>query len=493
MDLFPFACAPSPFEQCLPEGKPLALPKRKRVRDLFDGNTSVRVRSERVAFWLTILFAPLAAFLIGGLIHEELGVSQVALLIVFVMIYVTLARGRLIGSSLRIHEQQFPEIFSIVKRCAAMLQVPMPAVFVREDFYVPVVAVGFGDPYSLIISSSWVEHFKDDELTFMIGRELGHIAAGHTRFASLLSVSGNENPFVAFIFGAWLRRCDLTCDRIGLLCCGSLDAASRAIAIATFHHFGRNIDRAAFAAQGRELAGNQVLQMGEWLGAAPYATTRIEAMRQFSLSQLYALHEESFVQQAPAQPPVFVEIGTAKVTSKDCAGWMRRFAAFAIDFVLITAIALNLTQIHITDPSHPDQRNVVSGVSASRGEHLFPFLNSLNEIKAQADNQEIGLGDLLGLRAITSVFTLLWISLYLAVIVAVTGQSFGMMIAGLRVVRTDFGRPGIAQTIWRYAIVLFLWWAVMLLSPFSRVYLHDRLSNTRLVKAERVVAGALTA
>ncbi|MDQ2679785.1 MAG: RDD family protein [Candidatus Eremiobacteraeota bacterium] len=457
--------------------------------ELFSGPTSVRVRSERTAFWLTILFAPLGAFIVGGLIHEELGVSQVALLIVFVMIYVTLARGRLIGSSVRIHEQQFPEIFSIVKRCAAMLQVPMPAVFLREDIFVPIVAVGFGDPYTLVLSSNWIEHFKEDELTFMIGRELGHIASGHTRFSSLLSVSGHENPLVAFIFGPWLRRCDLTCDRIGLLCCGSLDAATRAIAIATFHHLGRSIDHAAFAEQRGELVGNQVLQMGEWLGAAPYATTRIESMRQFLHSQLYAIHEESFVHHTPTQPPALVQSGTATVQSKDCAGWTRRFAAFAIDFILVAAIAINLTHIHV-DKGTSKMRAVAGSASiiSSKGERALPILNLLNGIKVEADGQEIGLGDLLAIRLAASVLSLFWISVYLALVVAITGQSFGMMIAGLRVVRTDFGRPGIAQTIWRYAIVLLLWWFILPLSFFSRIYLHDRISKTRLVKAERAVA-----
>ena len=101
----------------------------------------------------------------------------------------------------------------------------MPLIFVREDNYVPAVALGFGQPYALVLSSHWIELFADDELAFMIGRELGHIAAGHTRFHSLLSVNGNENPLISLIFGAWLRRCALTCDKVGLLCCGSLDAA----------------------------------------------------------------------------------------------------------------------------------------------------------------------------------------------------------------------------------------------------------------------------
>ena len=76
----------------------------------------------------------------------------------------------------------------------------------------------------------------------MIGRELGHIASGHTRLTSLLSVNGNENVIVSLVFGAWLRKLELTCDRVGLLCCGSLDSAMRAVAISSFGHFGRKID-----------------------------------------------------------------------------------------------------------------------------------------------------------------------------------------------------------------------------------------------------------
>ena len=116
----------------------------------------------------------------------------------------------------------------------------------------------------------------------MIGRQLGHIAAGHARFISLLSVNGNENPLIALIFGPWLRICELTCDKVGLLVCGSLDAAARAIAIASFHQFGRNVDIEQFAEQGREIAGDSVLRWGEWLGAEPYATRRIDEMRQFA-------------------------------------------------------------------------------------------------------------------------------------------------------------------------------------------------------------------
>ncbi|MBV9150003.1 MAG: M48 family metallopeptidase, partial [Candidatus Eremiobacteraeota bacterium] len=247
--------------------------------DFFTGKWSLRSRGERAALIFTILLAPTALAVIGGFLHETLGVSTIAVVIVAAMVYVTLARGQLLGSSVRITRTHFPHVFEVVERCASLLHVPMPLIFVRDDMFVPIVALGFGEPYSLVISSHWLDHFEGDELTFMIGRELGHIAAGHTRLTSLLSVNGKENAIVSIIFGAWLRRTEYTADRLGLLCCGSVDAAQRAIAVATLHRFARNIDVEAFSRQREALSSDSILRLGEWFAAQPYATNRIAQLR----------------------------------------------------------------------------------------------------------------------------------------------------------------------------------------------------------------------
>jgi uncharacterized RDD family membrane protein YckC/Zn-dependent protease with chaperone function len=430
------------------------------MSQLFRGPLDLTYRGERLAFFLTLLFALPAAAAIGFFIHEEVGMSQVALFLVVAMVYVTLGRGRLVGTSVRVHETQYPELFAIVKRCAAALSLPMPLVFVREDYNVPVLAVGLGDPYSLVISSNWIEHFKDDELTFMIGRELGHIASGHTRFTSLLSVNGNENPIVSLVFGAWLRKAELTCDRVGLLCCGSVDAATRAIAVASFHHFARKIDHQAFARQHREMGVDTVFRLGEWLGAMPYATTRVDAMREFMQSNLYGIHEERFIKESAAEPVHLVARGESIVEPRDCAGWWRRLWAFLVDAVVISAIFNIVT-------AHSEELKTVKSI---------PIFGST----------AIAIND-------SSWLPLLGYVAYCAILVALVGQTPGMLIAGLRVVRSDFGRVGLAQAIWRYVLLLFMFWYIIPLSPFSRVYANDKWSGTRVIKTERVLARAATA
>ncbi|HTU71773.1 MAG TPA: RDD family protein [Candidatus Baltobacteraceae bacterium] len=432
---------------------------------LFSSEYALRDPRERLAFVLTLLFAFPAAAAIGFVIHEQIGLSEVALFIVIAMLYVTLARGRLIGSSVMIHEAQYPRVFSLVQSVCARLDIAMPLIFVREDNYVPVAALGFGEPYALVISSHWIEHFEDDELAFAVGRELGHIAAGHTRFLSLLSVNGNENPIVSLIFGGWLRTCSRTCDRVGLLTCGSLDAATRSIAIASFHSFGRHVDVARFAEQGREIASDGVLRLGEWLGGEPYATRRIADMDDFLVTPQYVAARTWYTREIREVPPALAT-GSAHVSREDCAGIWRRGWAFLIDVIMVSTIfsffTSNANPIHAS--GHLGERELAI---LEIGRVLAPVLHYVAGANALA------------------------IAIYLWLLVGLTGQSFGMMIAGLRVVTTDFRGPGLARAFVRYLVAFFLWPVILVCAPFMpRLMLHDRLSGTRLIRAERIMERA---
>jgi uncharacterized RDD family membrane protein YckC len=437
---------------------------------LFTGPASIREPRERLAFILTLLFAFPIATLIGFVIHESVGIPEVALFIVVAMLYVTLARGRLIGSSVMIHETQYPRVFAIVKNACARLDIAMPLIFVREDNYVPVAALGFGEPYSLVLSTHWVEHFEDDELAFAVGRELGHIAAEHTRFLSLLSVNGNENPVISLIFGGWLRTCSHTCDKVGLLVCGSLDAATRSIVIATFHSFGRHISMEQFTQQGREIASDGVLRLGEWMGGEPYATRRIADLREFVETPQYQTASAWLNRDISEEPPILAVSVSARVTRADCAGIFRRFWSIAIDSAVVAALVLVFAGAHGHSPlgyyfSDEDIHNLTH--SKFFGEVLSIF----------------------GRYSTSPPF--FFTAIYLWLLVGIAGQSFGMMITGLRVVTVDFRPPGVLRALWRYLIVFFLWWLILLWAPFSRrIMLHDRWSGTRLIRAERIMARA---
>ena len=233
-------------ESVAPPAEPWALnigPVALGRPGLFYGQNSLRVPREYTSFWMSLLLAPLTIGLLG-LLFKSVTLADMILLIVAGMVYVSLARGRLLGSSIRIHSRQLPELHEIVESLAGRIGIAPPQIFVRDDPFVPIAAVGVGEPYALMLSSQYLEHLRPAELRFLIARELGHIAAGHTRLTSLLSVSGKENPAVALVFGSWLRSAEYTADRAGLLCAESLDVAIAAIAITTFHAIGRDASTA---------------------------------------------------------------------------------------------------------------------------------------------------------------------------------------------------------------------------------------------------------
>lgn len=477
------------------------------------GLAPLRIRGERLAFWLTLLFSIPIAGAIGFFLHESIGIEQVALFIVAAMLYVTLARGRLLGSSVLIHEAQYPRVFAIVKRACASLDIPLPLVFVREDYQVPAAALGFGEPYALVLSSTWIEAFQDDELSFIIGRQLGHIAMGHARYNSLLSVNGRENPIVAAIFGAWLRRCELTCDRVGLLCCGSLDAAMRAIAVEAFHHFGRRIDLTLFAQQNAEILGDPVLRWGQWLSGEPYATTRIDMMRRFIQTTGYQSAEEWFLRADAVAAPSLQPAGN-EVSQSDCSGWWRRLLSVAID-VMIVFFATRAIDTSASDVVHSAATRAAETTTpntvhieqigdrkppAIRVDSPAPLPTPRVPYYIRTATGRIDIGDLrdrdgdivLSIPVLVALFfkevAPFWFFIYCAVLVGTAGQTFGMMITGLRVVRIDYRRPGFIAAVWRYIIVLVLGWLSLLLSPIQRrIMLHDRLSGTRLIRTERIL------
>jgi len=454
------------------------------------------------------------------------------------MVFITFARGRLIGSSVLIHEAQNPEIFAIVRRQCAALGLPLPLVFVRQDPLVPAAAIGFGEPYSLVLSSDYLEDLREDELSFVIGRQLGHIAAGHVRYQSLLSVNGNENALVSLIFGPWLRRCELTCDKVGLICCGSLDAASRAIAILALRGFGRQVDLRSFATQQASIGDDTVLKWGEWLGSEPYATRRIAELTTFAASTQYERYEEWFLRSEAVAPIPLPLPGSRRLDRGDLAGRGRRILAAAIDVVVLLAASsyftlpvssgsvktpravvvnglpnganVQLGPLSVRIPAEkaapitPNGANVQLGPLSVRipAEKAAPITSSAptpaptasptpspRELAASATAhlQDAWNRTLSGLATRTLSFGFVSF-LYFTLLISIVGQSFGMMIAGLRVSSLDLRRPSFGQALARGILIGLFHWPIALLAPFTTCWLHDWLTKTRVVAGERLIA-----
>jgi Zn-dependent protease with chaperone function/uncharacterized RDD family membrane protein YckC len=442
---------------------------------LFRGPESLRVRGERARLVLVLAFLPLTLALLGIFLQSSITLRSLLLIVIGAMLFVALSRGRLLGAGVRIREGQFENVYSVAEECARTIGVETPHVFLRDDLVVPIVAVGTGEPYSLVISSSWIELFTPDELRFLIGRELAHVAAGHTKLTSLLSANGRENAIVAIAFGAWLRVIEYTADRAGLLCCGSLNAAISAIAVSTFQKVGRKIDLHSFAEQRRELDAEPSLRFGEWVGATPYATNRIARLAAFARDPLFQTWSPRFAErraapQLPADAGTRTPAGPGTEDKRMYAGPWRRAAAFVIDFIVVSALipgAPSRTRGSGTGAGLPAaaQADLAASGAPPSVVHLVSGLSN--------GDWSIAIG--------TGV---VWLALaaYVVVLVAFAGQTFGMMICDLRVVSDRRERIGLGRAIARYlCFALSLPAIVGIFSLFRRVQPFERWSHTRLV------------
>jgi uncharacterized RDD family membrane protein YckC len=313
-----------------------------------------------------------------------------------------------------------------------------------------------------MLSSQYVEHLRPGELGFLIARELGHIAAGHTRITSLLSTSGRENPVVAIVLGPWLRKMEYTADRVGLLCSQGIDDAIGAVAITTFHSIGRRIDMRVLEDQRRDFDAEPTLRMGEWISGMPYATNRLYALHAFEESPLAARWRERLMPSGVSRERPIAKQFPEAVGRTDCAGFWPRTAALLLDLVIIAAIVKSPL---VLGSHHGSVKELATMPGPLRVlvEHLPAFV--------------------IGLPALVALLTYF---LYGALFIGISGQTLGMMILDLRVVTTRFVRPSPAQAFWRY-IVAFgsVFSAIALLGFFFRVHPHDRLSRTRVVLGRR--------
>jgi len=426
---------------------------------LLSGPESVRDPKERRALFWCIVALPLSLGLVGLVLSTVLQPSHLVLIGIGALVYVSIARGRLLGDSIHVHSNQLPELAGLVHECARLLDIPPPQIFIRDDVVVPIVAVGVGEPYALVISSHWLSHLQTDELRFLIGRELGHIRAGHTRISSILSVNGRENVAVSLVFGAFLRRTEYTADRLGLFCCGAIDAATSAIAIASFHRVARDIDVGRVAEQLHEIDADPTLRAGEWLASAPYATRRIAVLKAFSLAPLATSWMARFA-AAQTDGKAAREVPRPRLdldSRRGFAGGWRRFGAWLIDMAVILAIAPGF-------------------VHAQNAKEILTYLPDLfAHIPLVAGS--------LGWVALF----FLW--LYAIVLVSATGRTIGMMVFDLCVVRSNLERPTLWNVIARYMLA-----ALSILTVFPivlwglrRVQPYDRYSGTRLVSASALL------
>ena len=156
--------------------------------------------------------------------------------------------------------------------------------------------LGTDDAPHLIVNLELAEKLDDTELVAAIAHELGHIQNGHILYTTALHyLNSSAAFFVRWIvqpaimtLQAWSRRAEVTCDRAALLAVRDLDKT-----LAAMVRLELGLEKgSAFNAEEYLRALPDVKKgigrFAEMFRSHPYVPKRVQALRLFAESALYA-------------------------------------------------------------------------------------------------------------------------------------------------------------------------------------------------------------
>jgi uncharacterized tellurite resistance protein B-like protein len=140
------------------------------------------------------------------------------------------SKKELLKRALRLSSGMAPKIFKSIDRCKVRL-----GLNTKIDIYVaqnPSMNAYCYPSHEgciyILVTSALLEKLNEDELTFVIGHEIGHYLYQHHLLNPQMihhQIGQHLTPSDSIRLFSWGRNAELSADRIGLICCGSYEAA----------------------------------------------------------------------------------------------------------------------------------------------------------------------------------------------------------------------------------------------------------------------------
>lgn len=208
--------------------------------------------------------------------------------------------GTTIASGIPVNETTFPELDAIVEHCAKTLRITRPYVIVSGSQGFNACTMGSDEEPYIIIGNFLAKAMSEEQLRFVIGHECGHIAMGHMVYHNAVTTAGslaNAIPVIgpviyktaSFAINAWSRRSEITADRAGLLCCGSLDLAKNTLMQLEMGFMSAdNVDVNTYIEISKKYRKGGILRnIGEYFASHPILPKRMQALEAFTNSELF--------------------------------------------------------------------------------------------------------------------------------------------------------------------------------------------------------------
>jgi len=206
------------------------------------------------------------------------------------------ARTELLGTAVKVSDQQYPRVWEAARKAGEALRVRPPVIFASPSSSIKVKVLGTEDAPHLIVNLELAEKLDDTELVAAIAHELAHVQNGHLLYTTALHYLNNGAAFFVrwiiqpaiMTLQAWSRRAEITCDRASLLAVRDVDKTMHALVRREL-----GLDKgSAFNAEDYLKALPDVKKgigrFAEMFRSHPYVPKRVQALRLFAGSALYA-------------------------------------------------------------------------------------------------------------------------------------------------------------------------------------------------------------
>jgi Zn-dependent protease with chaperone function len=255
----------------------------------------LRTSRERVLFGISAAFSAAVWILICVTI---VGLAYSLLVAVGVLMAHALLMAHVTGNGVRVSSAQLPDIHKKVQEAARKLGLSaVPEVYIVQAggilnaFATKLLSRRFVIIYSdLLDACDGGRPGEASELDFVIGHEIGHLAAGHLAWQWFLLPA----RIVPLLGPAYSRAREYTCDLCGHAVVDNVEVSSRALAIlAAGGHAGRKVNLDLFVEQAAD-AGRFWMAIFELNATHPFLSKRVAAIRA----------AKGMTTQAPASRPL---------------------------------------------------------------------------------------------------------------------------------------------------------------------------------------------
>jgi len=200
----------------------------------------------------------------------------------------------LLRTARQVTPHTIPQLDRLVQAGMVRLQPGPLEVYVFPTKELNAYTFGLESPKVVVLYAGLFDTMDQDELLFVLGHEMGHVALGHTWLNSLVGgLAGIPSSFSAgalmtLAFLWWNRACEYSADRAGLLACGSpAKAVSALLKLAAGPGTRSQAELDHVYQKGDAEDDNLAGSLNEVLATHPILIRRINQLRSYAGSEQY--------------------------------------------------------------------------------------------------------------------------------------------------------------------------------------------------------------